>query len=63
MRPGENTVVAAVTVAERDPVEPLAVDVRRTVAMRLLEGAGFEVAPASGTVGRVDPSAIEAGRG
>ena len=63
MRPGENTVVAAVTVAERDPVEPLAADVRRTVATRVLEGAGFEVASASGTVGRVDPTAIEAARG
>jgi acetoin utilization protein AcuC len=63
MRPGENAVVAAVTVAERDPVEPIAADVRRTVTTRLLQGAGFEVAPAGGTVGRVDPSAIEARRG
>ena len=63
MRPGEDGISAVVTVAERDAVDPLPAEVRRAVAIRLLEGAGFEVAPASGTVGRVDPGAIEARRG
>src|SRR3989442_1418616 len=35
--------VALVTVAERDPVEPLPVEERRRIAARVLTGAGFQV--------------------
>jgi len=34
---------AAVGPGERDPVEPLPIDVRRSTAVALLEGAGFRV--------------------
>jgi acetoin utilization protein AcuC len=49
---------ATVTVAERDVVEPLDHGVRIDVARKLLEGAGFEVGPAAGDLGRVDPRAL-----
>jgi GNAT superfamily N-acetyltransferase len=51
---------AAVTLAERDPVEPLDRTTRATIARRLLEAAGFEVAPADGPIGRADPLALDA---
>jgi acetoin utilization protein AcuC len=54
---------AAVTLAERDPVDPLDRSVRATIARRLLEGAGFAVIRESGAIGRADPEAIEAVRG
>jgi acetoin utilization protein AcuC len=50
------------TVAERDPVEPLDAGVRSRIAMRLLEGAGFDVRPASGTLSTADPAALVATR-
>jgi acetoin utilization protein AcuC len=50
-----------VTVAERDPVEPLPHATRLGVARRLLETAGFRVERAGGTTGRIDPEAL-AGR-
>lgn len=52
---------ALVTVAERDVVEPLDPRVRRDVARRLLERAGFAAQPVPPEVARVDPWAV-AGR-
>jgi acetoin utilization protein AcuC len=54
---------AVVTVAERDPVEPLDRSLRATIARRLLERTGFDVQRAAGPLGRADPEAIEATRG
>lgn len=54
--------VAAVTVAERDPVRPLPHVTRAAIARRLLEGAGFRVQPAPGQIGTADPLAIIARR-
>jgi hypothetical protein len=53
---------AVVTLAERDPVEPLDRATRATIARRLLEGAGFTVAPATGPLVRADPGALVAVR-
>ena len=49
---------ASVTLAERDPAEPLPRAIRAAVARRLLEGAGFRVSAADGDVGAADPGAI-----
>jgi len=54
---------AAVTVAERDPFEPLARATRATIARRVLEGAGFRLEQATGPVGAADPKALVAYRG
>jgi ribosomal protein S18 acetylase RimI-like enzyme len=62
-RPGDESLSANITVAERDPFGPLDHALRASIARRLLEGAGFEVRPASGRVRGVDPLAIEATRG
>ena len=51
---------AEVSVAERDPLDPLDGVLRRTVARRLLERVGCRVSPAEGAVGEADPSAITA---
>jgi len=53
---------AVVTVAERDPFEPLARATRAAIARRLLEGAGFRVQRAAGPVGAADPEALVAHR-
>jgi acetoin utilization protein AcuC len=53
---------ATVTVAERDPIEPLDRSLRGDIARRLLSDAGFEVRAASGPIGQIDPLAIEAHR-
>lgn len=53
---------SAVTLAERDPFEPLARSTRAQIARRLLEGAGFRVERAAGQVGSADPGAIVARR-
>lgn len=53
---------AAVTVAERDPAEPLPRDIRSSIARRLLAAAGFHVERASGTILSVDPGALVAHR-
>ena len=47
-----------VTVAERDPIEPLDGATRRVVARRLLESAGLVVGDATGATSRIDPLAI-----
>ena len=54
---------AAVTVAERDPAEPLARAMREAIARRLLERVGFRIERAAGLVGAADPGAITARRG
>ena len=53
---------AEVTVAERDPVEPLAHRDRAAIARRVLETAGFQVSPAEASVRGVDPMAFRAVR-
>ena len=54
---------ATVTVAERDPIEPLPRSTRAAIASRLFEGAGFRVERAPGAIGSADPDAIVANRG
>ena len=54
--------VASLSLAERDPVEPLARQVRALVARRLLERAGFRVSTRSDDLGRIDPDAVTAVR-
>jgi GNAT superfamily N-acetyltransferase len=54
---------AVVTLAERDPVEPLDRAVRATIARRMLESAGFTVRPAEAAVARFDGGALSALRG
>ena len=49
---------AEVTVAERDPREPLDGAARREIARRLLDGAGFQVGQAEAAVRAADPDAI-----
>lgn len=61
-RPGDADHGALITVAERDPVEPLDVGIRNSIARRLLTGAGFDVAPAGGAVGSADPTTVRATR-
>jgi acetoin utilization protein AcuC len=58
--PAGASVSATVTAAERDPIEPLPLEQRATIARRLLSGAGFEIARAPDPLGRADPGAITA---
>ncbi|MDQ2966554.1 MAG: hypothetical protein M3R57_11980, partial [Chloroflexota bacterium] len=51
---------ALVTVAERDPVEPLDHELRASIARRLLERAGFAVEAAAAPLRTIDPHAIRA---
>lgn len=60
MRPGDVDLAAEVTVAERDPLDPHDGALRREIARRLLETAGFRVTPAEGRVRGADPAAIVA---
>ena len=60
--PGETEATAEVTVAERDPIEPLARDLRAAIARRLLERAGFEIGPADPAVRTADPGSFRAVR-
>ena len=53
---------ADVTVAERDPIDPLPHAVRAQVARRVLETAGFRVSSAPTDVRSVDPLALAATR-
>jgi Deacetylases, including yeast histone deacetylase and acetoin utilization protein len=53
---------AELTVAERDPFEPLDVRARGAIARRLLAQAGFHVGPAGGAIGSADPTALVATR-
>ncbi|MCI0584564.1 MAG: acetoin utilization protein AcuC [Chloroflexi bacterium] len=58
----EEPLEALITLAERDPVEPLARATRAAIARRLLEAAGFRIEPAGGPVRAADPEALVAGR-
>ena len=61
-RPGDVDHEALITVAERDPIEPLDVAVRVEIARKLLTHAGFDVAPAGGEIGVADSTALRATR-
>ena len=61
-RPGDVDHEALVTVAERDPFEPLDVAQRVAIARRLLTGAGYRVGSPGGAIGSADPTAIRATR-
>ncbi len=54
---------ALVTVAERDPYEPLPRSLRRSIARRLLEGAGFRVERPAGPAGAADLESVVGRRG
>ena len=54
---------ALVTLAERDPIEPLARATREHIARRLLEGSGFTLMGPSGNIAVADPGALTARRG
>ena len=56
----EGEIEALVTVAERDPVEPLDHGLRGSIARRLLERAGFTVEAPAAPLARIDPHAIRA---
>jgi GNAT superfamily N-acetyltransferase len=56
----DGVIEALVTVAERDPVEPLDHALRSSIAHRLLERAGFGMEPAAAPLTRVDPHALRA---
>jgi GNAT superfamily N-acetyltransferase len=49
---------AVVSVGDRDPVDPLGIDVRRRVATRLLSGAGLVAVHAPAPLLRVDRAAL-----
>ena len=53
---------AEVTLAERDPVEPIDRTTRADIARRLLERAGFSVSAVDGPLRAVDPLTIRAAR-
>ena len=61
-RPGDTDYTAEVTLAERDPVEPLDRALRADIARRLLERAGFEIGPADADLRRADSGAFSAVR-
>jgi hypothetical protein len=50
--------VAEVTLAERDPIDPLDRGLRGEIARRLLARAGFEIGPAASEVRAADALAI-----
>jgi ribosomal protein S18 acetylase RimI-like enzyme len=53
---------AQITVAERDPIEPLERGVRASIARRLLQGAGFEITAADVDLRGADPASFRAVR-
>lgn len=55
--------IALVTVAQRDPVDPLPRATRHAIARRLLEGNGFMTERPTGAVGAADPTALLGHRG
>ncbi len=61
-RPGDVDHEALITVAERDPIDPLDIGTRAAIARRLLVGAGFDVAAAGGAIGSADPTALRGRR-
>ena len=60
--PDDVPLEALVTVAERDPLEPLEVGVRSTVARALLHRAGFRAAEVPPEIAAIDPWAVAARR-
>jgi GNAT superfamily N-acetyltransferase len=60
-RPGDNETEALITVAERDPVEPLDAGVRASIARKLLERSGFRPSSLPPEIAAIDPYAV-AGR-
>ena len=58
----EGPVVATVTLAERDPVEPETIETRRQIARSLLVGAGFELTAPPLPIATTDPGAVSARR-
>lgn len=58
----EGPCVATVTLAERDPIEPLDRGLRASIARRILEQAGFHLTPTEEGMARIDPDAITAER-
>jgi GNAT superfamily N-acetyltransferase len=61
-RPGDVDQEGLITVAERDPFEPLDVALRVEIARRLLMGAGFTPSSPGGAIGSADPTALRATR-
>ena len=61
-RPGDVDHEALITVAERDPIEPLDIGTRAAIARRLLSRAGFDISAAGGAIGAADPTALRARR-
>jgi ribosomal protein S18 acetylase RimI-like enzyme len=55
-------ITAEVTLAERDPVEPLDRETRGSIARTMLERAGFTIRPAEAEIRAADPAAIRAVR-
>jgi ribosomal protein S18 acetylase RimI-like enzyme len=51
---------AVITVAERDPIDPLDGGLRRDIARRIFTAAGFEIVPATVPVRAADPAALGA---
>ena len=58
----DGAVTSVITVAERDPQEPLDRSLRARIAGRLLEGAGFARRPTSPEISAIDRDAIAAER-
>ncbi len=58
LRPGDAVVRAEVTVAERDPIDPIPVEDRRATARRVLEAAGFRDDALPSDVRAADPTAL-----
>jgi acetoin utilization protein AcuC len=54
--------IADITLAERDPIEPLGRDLRAAIARRLLERTGFEIRAADPDIRAADAGAINAVR-
>jgi len=62
MGTAEAGLAAEVTVAERDPLDPLDGVLRRDIARRLLETAGFRITAADPDVLHADPGTVTAAR-
>ncbi|MEO8436904.1 MAG: acetoin utilization protein AcuC [Chloroflexota bacterium] len=62
LRPGAVDLGAEITLAERDPLDPLDRRLRTEIARRLLEGAGFRVEPVPADVRAADRGAVWAVR-
>lgn len=62
LRSGDERLHAEITMAERDPVDPLPVDIRRDIARRLLSSAGWSETPVAPGLRAVDPSALASAR-